>query len=573
MLTARMRRAASDDRGAVAVIVIVLFASMVLFAMGALAIDTGQFYSEKAQLQNGADAAAVAIAETCAKGTCDTSLANHYANANANDNKSDIDSDTPCGNGGGLASCAQANLCPDPPAGANWVDVQTSTHTSDDQHALPPVFGKAVLGDKYNGQIHACAQAVWGFPGKATVAPFAISQCEFIDAIGNGDPSDPPPYLVAPDNTPLPLRFPVDRYDGTGSQNPVQGGETVVALHGTPNAANGGSFDTGADSWAGSKGTPKPVSVTQDTTFFQAGLGSLKTVWSAGASGAESALATNVPSGNPTLTVGSVYVLTGWVYGNVTSPTSPAVRLYVKNGASQVFSATQVGDGSWHQLTIQFTAASTRVDLGLITASASTANQVTWLDEVSLQLKNNPRCAGFTPNDNPPSGWDQPGGFGWLADTDGTDDCSVTVNVAHTIWDNTGASLPTKCKSVLQNASCAYNAMHATPPTCQPSVLYVPIFDWTCKQGSCDTTTNCYGGKPAGSNGCYHFTGFAGFVPSGFQLNGAGGLTQSSLVSNVKYCTGNDKCVYGFFIGEFAELPNSEGGGEDFGISFFNLSG
>jgi hypothetical protein len=62
-------------------------------------------------------------------------------------------------------------------------------------------------------------------------------------------------------------------------------------------------------------------------------------------------------------------------------------------------------------------------------------------------------------------------------------------------------------------------------------------------------------------------------VPTGFQLNGSGGLVQSSFISNNKYCSGNDKCVYGFFIGEFAELPDSEGGGADFGIAFYNLSG
>jgi hypothetical protein len=570
MLIARIRRATNDDRGAVAVIVTILFASMVLFAMGALAIDTGQFYSEKAQLQNGADAGAVAIAESCAKGACDTSLAAHYANANANDNKSDIDplTDTPCGNGGTLAPCADPNLCPDPPAGANWVDVQTSTHTSDDKHALPPIFGKAVLGDKYNGQIHACAQAIWGFPGKATVAPFAISQCEFIDAIKGGVPADPPPYLASPDNTPLPPAFPYPpRYDGTGTQYPLPGGETVVALHGTPSVNSGGSFDTAGDAEGFGKntGSNKPFNVAQDSTQYEAGGGSLKISWATGAAG-ESAVSANVP-----VAKNSVYVATGWVYGTG----APSTKLYVNNPgtSAQVFSSTQLGDSAWHQLSLQFTAAGTNINVGLMSAQATTLGQVTWLDEVTVRLKNNPRCSGFTPNDNPPSGWDQPGGFGWLADTDGTDDCSVTVNVAHTVWDNTGASLPPKCKTLLQNASCTYSAMHAVPPTCQPNVLYVPIFDWTCKQGSCDTTANCYGSKPAGSNGCYHFTGFAGFVPSGFQLNGTGGLIQSSLVSNNKYCTGNDKCVYGFFIGEFAELPDSEGGGEDFGISFFNLSG
>ena len=52
------------DSGAVAVVVAV--AMLALLGAAALAVDVGSLYSERAQLQNGADAAAIAIAQACA---------------------------------------------------------------------------------------------------------------------------------------------------------------------------------------------------------------------------------------------------------------------------------------------------------------------------------------------------------------------------------------------------------------------------------------------------------------------------------------------------------------------------
>ena len=53
-----------DERGAVGVLVAVLLAGGVLLGLGAMVIDVGQLYQERAQLQNGADAAAVAVAKS-----------------------------------------------------------------------------------------------------------------------------------------------------------------------------------------------------------------------------------------------------------------------------------------------------------------------------------------------------------------------------------------------------------------------------------------------------------------------------------------------------------------------------
>jgi Flp pilus assembly protein TadG len=60
-----------------------------LLGFVAIAVDVGVIYSERAQLQNGADASAIALAQKCAKDTTDadcsttSSLATSLANQNA----------------------------------------------------------------------------------------------------------------------------------------------------------------------------------------------------------------------------------------------------------------------------------------------------------------------------------------------------------------------------------------------------------------------------------------------------------------------------------------------------------
>ena len=51
-------------------LVAVLLGGGVLLGLGAMVIDVGQLYQERAELQNGADAAALAVAKSCALGTC-----------------------------------------------------------------------------------------------------------------------------------------------------------------------------------------------------------------------------------------------------------------------------------------------------------------------------------------------------------------------------------------------------------------------------------------------------------------------------------------------------------------------
>jgi hypothetical protein len=257
MLTGRIRRAAGDDRGAVAVIVIVLFASMVLFAMGALAIDTGQFYSEKAQLQNGADSGAVAVANSCAgTGGCKTAPAQHFADKNANDNTSAVD--FTCGGPISLGPCpttgAAADRCPRPfPSHTKWVDVQTKTRLKSGSNILPPIFGRAVLGNQYAGVVRACARAIWGPPKLGVTLALTFAEC-----VWNRATADNTSYAPSPPTLPsasfeqvLNLSNPDDPADPTcadeNSVGPVPGGFGWTVA--TPNSPCTASLVPGTDNW------------------------------------------------------------------------------------------------------------------------------------------------------------------------------------------------------------------------------------------------------------------------------------------------------------------------------------
>jgi Flp pilus assembly protein TadG len=94
-----MRRLMTHDdgeRGAIAVLVALLL--VVLLGFAALAVDAGMLYSERAQVQNGSDAAALAVAQKCAANTSDPNcsttspIASDIANKNANDGLNNIKS-------------------------------------------------------------------------------------------------------------------------------------------------------------------------------------------------------------------------------------------------------------------------------------------------------------------------------------------------------------------------------------------------------------------------------------------------------------------------------------------------
>jgi Flp pilus assembly protein TadG len=179
-----------------------LLIGTVLLGLGALVIDVGQLYQERAELQNGADAAAMAVAKSCATGTCTSSIAAQYANENA----SALTGGTAavsqvCGSGLGACPSSTGAMtdCPAAPAsGMGYADVSTSTQTSGGSTLIAPTFAKALLGnDSYTGTtVKACAQAAWGGPTSANTLAFAISSCSWDSWTTTGTNFAPAPPAV-----------------------------------------------------------------------------------------------------------------------------------------------------------------------------------------------------------------------------------------------------------------------------------------------------------------------------------------------------------------------------------------
>ncbi len=170
--------AGDSQRGAVALFVVLFL--VVLLGSGAIAIDLGALLHERRQLQNGADAAAFAVALDCAGASCvaPATTASFYASENASDGVSAVDE--LCGRGPGLAAC------PVQPAGSanavGYVKVTTSTLNAsggeplDSVHfLLAPVLNVA----RIDQTVQATAVVAWGTPSTALSIPLLLSKCIF----------------------------------------------------------------------------------------------------------------------------------------------------------------------------------------------------------------------------------------------------------------------------------------------------------------------------------------------------------------------------------------------------------
>jgi hypothetical protein len=186
-----MRRLTGDS-GAVAVIVGLL--AVVLFGFGALVIDVGALYAERSELQSGADAAALAVAQDCAAGACGsaTTTSEEYADANASDDVSGIDE--VCGNGPGLSSCPTPR--PSPP-GSGYVRVTTRTESTDGGHLVPPALARAIVPGYQGSEVHAASTVAWGAAGGVDAElALTFSQCEYerLTGVSTGEPVYAPPF-------------------------------------------------------------------------------------------------------------------------------------------------------------------------------------------------------------------------------------------------------------------------------------------------------------------------------------------------------------------------------------------
>ncbi|MBA2528954.1 MAG: hypothetical protein H0V19_03150 [Euzebyales bacterium] len=150
-----MRRL-NDEDGSMVVAVGVLFTTLVIVLT--MVVDTGIVYNERGELQSGADAAALAVAHSCARSSgCDTSLASEYTTANAR--------------GPETSDVETVNV----DTGAGTVEVVTRT-------ASTQLEAAQLLGQS-TALVRARGRARWGAAGAIPggTFPFAISACD-IDA-------------------------------------------------------------------------------------------------------------------------------------------------------------------------------------------------------------------------------------------------------------------------------------------------------------------------------------------------------------------------------------------------------
>ena len=151
------------ERGGISILVALLM--VVLLGFAAVAVDAGILYSEKAQLQNGADAAALLVAQKCATSEVDpncsatSALAASVLSGNALDGRSNVKS-----------------LVLDLPNRS--VIVTAGAQEQGKEPNRVTLFFANALGIS-SAEVNARASVRWGSPEKGTTAfPITVSICQ-----------------------------------------------------------------------------------------------------------------------------------------------------------------------------------------------------------------------------------------------------------------------------------------------------------------------------------------------------------------------------------------------------------
>lgn len=151
------------ERGVIAPLSAILM--VVLIGMAAFAVDVATMYSEHAQLQNGADSAALSIAQACA--ATPPTAASTAACANPKDDAAPLAKGNAV-DGSSHVLAATVN--------GGTVDVTTQSEDAAGNKHFSLVFAR-VLGID-TADIGASAQAQFGGIAAADVVPLTFSQCE-----------------------------------------------------------------------------------------------------------------------------------------------------------------------------------------------------------------------------------------------------------------------------------------------------------------------------------------------------------------------------------------------------------
>jgi hypothetical protein len=232
----------------------VALTSVVLFAFGAFAIDISSLWAERRQVQNGADAASLAVAQSCAAGDCNSGsgyelLAQQYADDNANDNASNVPE--VCG-----PASSGLPTCTDPPTttppGDGWVMVRTQTGNDDGAGVVPPILAKFLVPGYDGSTVKTYAIANWGAPqGVDGGLALTFSACEWLEAVGVDSIDDqataaypaPPPYPNTTDAS-IPAKYSPAGWPVDASGDSM---ERTIYLHDTSAAGTCPAGPAGSD--------------------------------------------------------------------------------------------------------------------------------------------------------------------------------------------------------------------------------------------------------------------------------------------------------------------------------------
>ncbi len=203
-----------NERGAVGAIVGALVGLFVVTGLLAWSVDAGQVIWERRQTQNAADAGALALAQSCAKGNCNIDADTLPALVNANTVNLGARTHTierQCkGNWsvGSLTNCAaplsdvsQLRECPQIPSAATglpYVEVRVRANEGG-QPTIPNPFSRVNPRGPATSSVLSCARAAWGTPTSGSfAAPITISTCEWNTFSGGGASYAPAPQGVWP---------------------------------------------------------------------------------------------------------------------------------------------------------------------------------------------------------------------------------------------------------------------------------------------------------------------------------------------------------------------------------------
>ncbi len=205
-----------EERGATMMVFSILLAFGVSMGMLAISVDVGAMMLERRQLQNGADATSLALADVCARGEADCNPATNtpvlkpLLNLNSGrDAKSQFDpargTNGQCGRVPGepaMPGCpttgdiTDLRECTPLPSwlttgdGVNipYVETYSLTESNEsDPSLLPRYFSQLLAGGGSDVSVTACARAAWGAPKSfAATVPVTFSTCEWQRATSNG---------------------------------------------------------------------------------------------------------------------------------------------------------------------------------------------------------------------------------------------------------------------------------------------------------------------------------------------------------------------------------------------------